>query len=134
MIVADTNLVVYSVIPGPHDREVDMVRAKDHDWIAPPLIRSELLTVLANYMHRNLLDRDDAVRTFKHAMTLLTVIEREVDAVSVLNLCRGTGCSSYDAEFVWLARESNVKVVAADREMLRAFPHVSASFSEFANS
>ncbi len=46
MIVVDTNLLAYLLLPTSHTAEADAVLLKDPDWIAPALIHSEFRNVL----------------------------------------------------------------------------------------
>src|SRR5438552_18367978 len=105
MIVADTNLVAYLVIPGSSTNAAVRFRARERDWIAPSLLRSELLSVAARYLTAGLLDRDEAVRSFRRGLDLVKMSDRQSDPVGVLNLCAQSGCTGYDAEFIWLANE-----------------------------
>ena len=55
--------------------------------------------------------------------------EREYDVVSskVLTLAQASGCTSYDCEFVVLAQELGVPLIAVDRQLLARFPVVARS-------
>ena len=134
MIVADTNLVAYTVIPGPLDRDVQCVRAIDPDWVAPLLVRSELLNVVATYLAQKRMDRDRALATFNRGMSFVEIEKRVIDPIGVLNLCERGPCTSYDAEFVWLAKELGVPLVTADQALQEAFPETALSFSAFVGS
>lgn len=50
MIVADTNLIAYLLIPGPFSKDAERVQRRDPDWRAPWLWRSEFLNVLSLYV------------------------------------------------------------------------------------
>jgi predicted nucleic acid-binding protein len=130
VIVADTNLVAYTVIPGPHDLAVQRVRAADDDWVAPRLLRSELLNVIARNMAHGKMDRDKALKTFRRGMSMVR-LGRDPDPIGVCNLCRSAGCTSYDGEFIWLAQELGVPLVTADAKVLAAFPDTAVSFEAF---
>jgi predicted nucleic acid-binding protein len=45
MIVVDTNLLAYLLLPTPHAAHAEAVLFKDSDWIAPTLICSEIRNV-----------------------------------------------------------------------------------------
>ena len=62
MIVADTNLVAAFIIRSALTPAAFAVRSRDHDWIAPTLLRSELLSALVKYIVlAKSLDRDEAI-------------------------------------------------------------------------
>ena len=46
MIVVDTNLVAYLLLPTPYTAQAEAVMEIDSDWVAPVLIHSELRNVL----------------------------------------------------------------------------------------
>lgn len=132
MIVADTNLVVYPVISGPQETDAQRVRSRDHDWVAPVLLRSELLNVLWRYVTAGLIGRDEAIRTYKRGLSFIRFATEVSDPAGVLNLCQATGCSTYDAEFVWLAQERGTTLVTLDGAVLRAFRSVAVLIADFA--
>ena len=131
MIVADTNLVAYFVIPGTSTQQAERVRAKDKVWVAPPFLPHELLNVMTTYVRRNMLDRDEALRAYRRGLTLVTISDLPFDPVAILNLATSSACAAYDAEFVWLAKELGVPLVTADQEVLRAFPGVAVGLDQF---
>jgi predicted nucleic acid-binding protein len=48
-----------------------------------------------------------------------------------LQLAAESGCSAYDCEFVALARDLEVPLVTADRQLLAAFPSTAVSPEAF---
>jgi predicted nucleic acid-binding protein len=132
MIVADTNLVAYTVIPGAATRDAERVRKRDHDWTAPSLLRFELMNVIAKECKGNRLSRDGALRTMRRGMNLVKVSKLVSDPLFIFNTCLATGCSTYDLEFVWLAMELAIPLVTADQQILRAFPTVAVDVATFA--
>lgn len=132
MIVADTNLIAYLLIPSEHTAAAERVRARDPFWLAPPLWRSELCNVLALYEKNGKLDLDAVLELAETAEALMRGREVEVDAATVLRLAAASGCSAYDCEFVALAQGAGVPLVTADRKVLAAFPTVAVSPADFA--
>ena len=122
MIVVDTNIVAYFVFPSAQTPEVEAVRAKDHEWSAPALLRYELLNIAAQYVRRGLLDRDRAEKAFRRGLSLVRILVEYADSVEVLNLSQRTGCSPYDIEFVCLSERLGAPLVTCDQQLLAAFP------------
>ena len=131
MIVADTNLVVYLVVPGEHTEAAESVLAKDSAWAAPILWRSELRNVLATYVRSGRLEVGDAVLMAEHAEALIATREYTVPTRAVLDLAAASGCAAYDCEFVVLARELDVPLVTSDRALLEAFPDATTTPERF---
>src|SRR5436190_1687614 len=78
-------------------------------------------------------DLDDALRLFRRGLDLVRLSDRPSDAVGVFNLCQRSGCSGYDAEFIWLAIELNLRVVTADSALIKAFPDIALGIEDFAS-
>ena len=131
MIVADTNLIAYLLLPGPFHETARAVLKKDVDWRAPVLWRSELANVLSLYMRQGHLTLPDALDHMEHALRLLAGKEFQMTIASVLALAHGSGCSAYDCEFVQLAKELGVPLVTSDKKLIRAFPSVAISMDSF---
>ena len=132
MIIADTNLVAYLVINGASTATAERARSRDHDWLAPALLRSELLNVIAQNVRLGRLSRDQAIRAYRRGLSVVEFFDGAPDPVAVLNLCATAGCSTYDAEFVWLAQERATKLVTADQQLLAAAGGTAISIADFA--
>jgi predicted nucleic acid-binding protein len=132
MIVADTTLVASAVITGNWTRAAAEARVRDKQWIAPRLLRSELLSALAKYVVvAKTLERDDAVRAFRRGLALVALNEDESDPIELFNTVERSGLTTYDAEFVILARRRNLRLVTLDGGILRACPDVAISIQDF---
>ncbi len=127
MIVVDTNVLAYLLLPSAHSQLAETLFERDPDWAAPILWRSEFRNLLAGYLRRKTLTFDEVLKVQAEAEALLAGNEHEVDSRRVIELVRDSDCSAYDCEFVALAARLGVKVVTMDAKMLRAFPqHVVA--------
>ena len=122
MIVVDTNVLAYLYLPGDMTVHSERLYAKDADWQAPVLWRSEFRNILAGYIRRHLLSFDQALAVQQEAESLLSGREHDVDSKRVLELVRDSDCSAYDCEFVALALQLGTQVVTMDAKLLRAFP------------
>lgn len=131
MIVVDTNLIVQSVLPG-ESREVALeVAARDSEWVAPPLWRSELRNVLVTAMRVRGLRLSGAISAFEEADRLVTDIDLGGSTEACLALAARGRISGYDAEFVLTAERLGKPLVSADRRLAKAFPGRVLSPEEF---
>jgi predicted nucleic acid-binding protein len=122
VIVVDTNVLAYLLLPYEFSPQADALYKSDPDWVVPIFWRSEFRNLLAGYLRRKTLTFDEVVKVQAEAEVLLAGNEHEVDSRRVLELVRDSDCTAYDCEFVALAMRLGVKVVTMDRKLLRAFP------------
>ena len=130
MIVADTNLIVYLFVTGDQTSLAQSVLDKDPYWIVPPLWQSEFRNVIASYMRRGMA-LQEGKRIMQNAK--LTLENRQVvpSDEEILALIESSNCTAYDCEFVALARQLNVYLVTADKQLLKEFPECAISLEEF---
>src|SRR5690242_8685299 len=115
MIVVDTNVLVAAIVRGASSRLAMAARRRDSHWLAPPLLRSELLNSLVKYVVvAKTLDRDRALKAFRRGLDMLTLVAEESDPIDVLNICTQAGLTAYDAEFVSLATKRIIRLVTMD--------------------
>ncbi len=131
MIVADTNLIAYFLIDGEFTEAAEAVYDADPDWIAPYLWRSEFRNILALYLRQNLIFLSEAQEIMNQAELLLLDKESEVNSNVVLKLAHDSGLSAYDCEYIALAQDLNLNLVTSDRKILKAFPKIAFSISDF---
>ncbi len=134
MIVIDTNIIGYLYLNSERSEQAEKVLLKDAEWAAPILWRSEFRNVLAQYIRKEILSYEDAIRVMEEATLLMEGREYEVPSMEVLLLVRESTCSAYDCEFVVLARELGVSMVTVDKQILREFPKDAVSLDEFVSS
>jgi predicted nucleic acid-binding protein len=124
VIVVDTNVIAYLYLPNPLNGAAERLLARDPEWAAPLLWRSELRNVLAGQVARGALTTDEACAIQREAEDLLAGNEYEVDSPTVLRLASQSGCSAYDCEFAALAEALSVRLYSTARQLLRAFPRL----------
>lgn len=122
MIVVDTNIIAYLLLPYEYSPQADALYKRDPDWAAPIFWRSEFRNLLAGYLRRTTLTFDEVVKVQAEAEALLAGNEHEVDSRRVLELVRDSDCTAYDCEFVAIAMLLGVKLVTMDKKRLEAFP------------
>ena len=122
MIVVDTNVLAYLLLPGPKTSLAEALLLDHPQWAAPPLWRSEWRNVLATYLRRDLLNLPAALALMEKAEAILSAHEEPVSSEQVLTLASSSRCSAYDCEFVAAAQQLGVPLVTEDQKILAAFP------------
>ncbi len=131
MIVADANLIAYLVLPGERTEQAESVLMQDPVWVVPVLWASELRSVVSHYVRSGQLTVAQASAAMERATALVGGREAPVDSREVLTLAHRSGCSTYDCEYVALARSLEVPLVTADKALLRAFPGIAVAPGKF---
>ncbi|MCA9956763.1 MAG: type II toxin-antitoxin system VapC family toxin [Ardenticatenaceae bacterium] len=131
MIVVDSNIIAYWLLPGEKMAEAESVWQKDSNWIVPPLWKSEFRNILAQYLRHKKLSLAESQALLKEAEAILEHKAYEVDSDWVLRLVNRSSCSAYDCEYVSLAQRFGVLLVTADKEVLREFPETAVSPQQF---
>ena len=124
MIVADSSLVAYLLIPGEKTGLAEEVFRKDSEWAVPLICRSEVRNILVLYMRHEGMSPVQAKRTMELAESLWRSREYAVPSDDVLDLAAGHKITAYNAEFVVLARELNVPLVTFDKALQKSFPKI----------
>jgi len=122
--VADTNVVAALMLRRAENPAVTDCFVGDPDWRVPSLWRSEFRHVLLKHVRSNLLSSTQALAVWSRALARLETKEHGIDGHRVLDLAIRTGCSTYDAEFVVLARQLDCPLLTFDRKLLQLFPDV----------
>jgi predicted nucleic acid-binding protein len=131
MIVADANLIAYLILPGERTEQAEAVLLEDPVWVVPLLWVSELRSVVSHYIRNGDLTLTQGAAAMERAAALVDGREAPVDSRQVLELAHKSGCSSYDCEYVALASSLDVRLVTADKAVLRAFPRVAIAPGDF---
>lgn len=122
MIVVDSNVLVYLYLPTQRTAQAEQLRVLEPHWVAPRLWRSEVRSALSLYIRQRLITLEQALQIQTAAEHLLADAEFDVPSFDVLQLVSNSTCSAYDCEFVALAQRLGIKLVTADRKVLREFP------------
>lgn len=133
MIVVDTNVLISLFLPSQNAAVVENLLATDAEWAAPLLWRSEFRNVLATYWRKGLLSFDQIYATQTEAEQLLKSNEFEMDSFDVLDVATSSGLSSYDSEFVSLAKHLRTSLATFDRKVLNEFAHVACTPASLIN-
>ena len=122
MIAVDTNLIVDLFLRTPHTDLARAIARQDREWHAPLLWRSEFASVLWQHHRSSGLALDAARALHRHACAWMDGTEHVPSFDTVLGLAFDTGASTYDCQFVAVARGMGVRLLSHDRRLRRAFP------------
>lgn len=131
MIIADTNIISYLLLPTSYSDAADKLYKADPIWAAPFLWKSEFRNVLALYLRKDIISFDKALQLQEMAESLMSAHEYDAASTQVLNLVNESTCSSYDCEFIALANYLGVRLVTQDKKLLREFPSVAVSLEDY---
>ncbi len=130
MIVADTNVISYLLLPTTYTESVEALFQLDSNWVAPVLWRSEFRNVLALYLRKEIITLEKALQLQEQAESIMSNNEYDVSSSQVLALINDSNCSSYDCEFIALAHHLNTRLVTQDKTLLKEFPSTAISVSD----
>ncbi|WP_441000637.1 type II toxin-antitoxin system VapC family toxin [Fodinibius sp. SL11] len=122
MIVVDTNILAHFWLPSDATELCDELYQKDPQWVAPILWRSKFRSVITLYLRKELIDLAEALLIMEKAELQMKDQQFQVNSVQVLHHVSQSTCSSYDCEFVSLAKDLDLKLITMDKQLLREFP------------
>lgn len=122
MIVADTNLVVYLLVPNAQSPAAEAALRVDPEWVAPSSWRVECLNVLTTYCRADRLTVEEATAAYRRGTTLVRDMPFDVEPGRVIRLSKESGRSGYDCVFVAAAMMNALPLVTFDRQLLTTFP------------
>ena len=131
MIIADTNIISYILLPTLYTDSVEKLYKIDPDWSAPILWKSEFRNVMALYLRKKIITLEKAMQLQDTAESIIIQNEYDISSLQVLALIDKSDCSAYDCEFIALANHLDTKLVTQDKKVLRAFPSTAISISDF---
>ncbi len=134
MIVADTNIISYLLLPTSYTESVDALYKLDSSWVAPLLWKSEFRNVLALYLRKKIITLEKALQLQEKAELIMTHNEFDVSSSQVLALINESNCSSYDCEFIALAHHLNTLLITQDKKILKDFPSTAITVADFLSS
>ena len=131
MIIADTNIISYLLLPTLYTDSVEKLYEIDPDWSAPILWKSEFRNVMALYLRKKIITLEKAIQLQDTAESIIIQNEYDISSAQVLALIDKSDCSAYDCEFIALANHFDKKLVTQDKKILREFPSTAISVSDF---
>lgn len=118
MIVVDTKILSYLLLPGDRSEAMDRLLKQEAHWVAPRLWLDEFLNVLSTYERNGLLSPDDITQILNDALALMEGSSYEIPPERILAVARRTGCSAYDSQYIALAEDLGTKLYTCDQRVL----------------
>lgn len=84
--------------------------------VAPALLSFELASVCLKKLRRHP-DQRELILTSYHLATRIEINEASVDFNEVLALAESTALTTYDASYLWLARQLGAEIVTLDQRL-----------------
>jgi predicted nucleic acid-binding protein len=131
MIVVDTNVIAYLFIKGDYSAMATSLLEFDSVWIVPYLWKSEMRSVLTHYLRGGHLTLSESHSIMAEAEDFLSGNEYEVNSFEVFELASSSNCSSYDCEFVALAKRLELNLYTSDKKVLKEFPDITTDLKRF---
>ncbi len=134
MIVVDANILAYFWLKSPYFEKVAELYEIDPDWTAPDLCRSEFRNIVAAYMRKGLYTLEEVKWLVAQKESRMMGSYLEVDSTEVINLVSQSNCSSYDCEYVALAKKTMRPLITFDKKILQEFPNVANTVDQYISS
>ncbi len=130
MIVVDNNVISGFVLPtDDFHAEAVAARKQDSDWNAPALFRSEFRSVARKHLLKG--ESEDLLIQAAQA-AVMSVKIHELNEAEVFSIVRESPkTSSYDAEYLALARRLGCRLVTTDEDILKSHPQLAVSLQQF---
>lgn len=134
MIVVDTNIIAGLYFPSPNNQQVEDLKRFDDFWIAPHLWKSEFRNVACQYFRRGLISFEEASEAVQIAEEDMEGYSQSVNSPEVLATIKQSTCSSYDCEFIVLAKTFATFLITLDKKIIREFPGIAIPPEEYIKS
>jgi len=131
LIVVDANVIAYAFIVGDKTDLARKLKEVEPDWRVPRIWREEFENVLAVHVRAGRLKRDQALETMAVALETIMPGEIGVDPLDALDIAIHLHVSSYDAQYLALARKHGVILVTEDVPLHKAAHGTAKTMGEF---
>jgi predicted nucleic acid-binding protein len=133
LIVVDTNVISYLLIPGVFSELAEKAALAD-EWCVPMLWRSEFRNVLTSCMRYKAMPEDEAQLLMRLAEARFWGREFAVQSSAVLSLASSSKRSAYDCEFIALAQALGLKLISTDGPVISEFPDTAIHLEDYVRS
>lgn len=131
MIVVDANVLALYLIQGERTAEAHALRLIDPEWVVPAFWSVELQSILRKYVRFQGMPLEDALTLLDQALAIFSPNEVVPPPDRVLRDALAWGITVYDAQYVSLARQYDVKCVTEDTAVQKKCPELAVSLDAF---
>jgi predicted nucleic acid-binding protein len=133
MIVVDANILISLHVPGESSEDARLA-LKREQWAAPLLWKSEFCSGLMRLRRAKRLQFDECIEYLKQAERLMWGSTFSVQHPKVLAFAEKSKASTYDCEYVVLARDLGLQLVTLDGPLLKHFPETAIHLKDYVSS
>jgi predicted nucleic acid-binding protein len=119
MIVVDASVVAYLFIEGELTDVVRELYRVDAEWVTPPILNHEILSILAAVGTEEQSSHSVEV-IWRDVRALLAARQHVPDPVNSLRLAVEFGISGFDAQYLSLAQQLNLPLITGDARLIEA--------------
>ena len=117
VIVVDSSVVAYLLIEGELTEVVRELYQVDSEWVTPPILNHEMLSILAAVGAEENSSHSVEV-IWRDIRALLGARQQVPDPVNSLRLAIELGISGYDAQYLSLAQQLNLPLITGETRLL----------------
>ena len=131
MIVVDANIVAYSVIEGKFTGVARQMARLSPTWVAPLFCRYELANILWFYVKRGALPAKGVTDVWNAMASVFYYHEHEIEVPPIVRLANERDISTYDAQYVALAKRLEVPLITEDKKLRSRCPDETYSMHDY---
>lgn len=124
MIVVHTHIIAYLTFPSAYSSAVGLLHQKNPVWEAPLLWKSEFLNVISLHYRKGLINYQESLTALDFAERLIGSREHQVAARAIIDTVIRSSCSSYDCQFIVLARQLGTVLITYDKKLIKEFSEI----------
>jgi predicted nucleic acid-binding protein len=121
MIVVDASVVSFLLIEGELTDAARALHALDPEWVTPPILNHEMLTILA-VLGGAEGGADQVERIWRDVRNLTGPRQQIPDPVRSMRLAVKLGIPGHEAQYLCLADSLNLPLITEEEDLLRAAP------------
>jgi predicted nucleic acid-binding protein len=124
VVVVDANVVAYALIEGDRTPQARALWQSDPDWRAPRLLRHEVANLVTTAVRTGAMTLETARSVVTTAARLVPDTGPDADIGRVIEIAGALDISAYDACYLATAEALGVRLVTADKRLLRVAPEI----------